>query len=418
MKAWLAAALTASALLAAASARADDAGTADAAAPVSVGGCVESIPKGARPPRIEETFPSRGTSGWVATLTVHVSHGKGERVLPNGLELSAATEAKKLLKDAGFALPEQGGPAGARLFVLDDKKEGEFARTRFELPLVPLPPQPGRSVMHLPPLPIAIARANGEIVTVCTHAQTIVVDDPTSSTPEATPQGNPPARPQLEEWTSLKRALTWIGAGALVGAIVAYLAYRYAKRPRPEPPPPPPRPPWEIALEALDEVRHAGLLGQERYDEYFDRVSDVVRRYLGDRFGFDGLESTTDEIMTSLDHYGSPGIPMQDVQAFLGECDLVKFANLTPTKEQCVASLEAGEGLVRRTMPHSMSDAVARRPLTPPVKPAPEPRPEPPTAPPAVAVDDRGNADAEAAREGDERKGADRDPAGREEDPP
>jgi hypothetical protein len=380
MKAWLAASVTASAILAAAAARADDAGASgpvaavqagatDAGAPVSVGGCVESIPKGARPPRIEELFPKRGTSGWVATLTVHVSHGKGERVLPNGLELSAATEAKKVLKDAGFALPEQGGPSGARLFVLDDKKDGELGRTRFELPLVPLPPQPGRSVMHLPPLPIAIARANGEIITVCTHSQTIVVEDPTSSTPEAAPRGNPPPRPQLEEWTSLKRALAWIGAGALVGAVVAYLAYRYAKRPRPEPPPPPPRPPWDVALEALDEIRHAGLLGQERYDEYFDRVSDVVRRYLGHRFGFDGLESTTDEILASLDHYGSPGIPMQDVRAFLSECDLVKFANLTPTKEQCVDSLAAGEGLVRRTMPGAMTDAVARRPLTPPLTP-------------------------------------------------
>ena len=62
----------------------------------------------------------------------------------------------------------------------------------------------------------------------------------------------------------------------------------------------PPRPPWEVALERLDETRHAGLLEKQRYTDYFDRTSDAVRSYLGARFGFDVLESTTDEILTAL----------------------------------------------------------------------------------------------------------------------
>ena len=47
-------------------------------------------------------------------------------------------------------------------------------------------------------------------------------------------------------------------------------------------------------------MRHAGLLDARRHAEYFDRVSDAVRGYLGARFGFDGLESTSDEILTAL----------------------------------------------------------------------------------------------------------------------
>ena len=78
------------------------------------------------------------------------------------------------------------------------------------------------------------------------------------------------------------------------------LVWRKLTQPKPEPPPPPPRPPWDVALEELDEVRHAGLLEVERYGEYFDRMSDALRRYLGARFGFDGLESTTDEILAAL----------------------------------------------------------------------------------------------------------------------
>src|SRR5262245_57660540 len=75
-------------------------------------GCVEGVPKGAQRPVIVDAFPDRGTSGWAATLAIVVRHGKGERVLPSGLDLSSAVEARKLLKQAGFAIPDQDGGAG------------------------------------------------------------------------------------------------------------------------------------------------------------------------------------------------------------------------------------------------------------------------------------------------------------------
>ena len=50
----------------------------------------------------------------------------------------------------------------------------------------------------------------------------------------------------------------------------------------------PPRPPWEVALEELEALRHAHLLEEQRYAEHFDRTSDALRRYLGARFGFVG----------------------------------------------------------------------------------------------------------------------------------
>lgn len=358
----------------------DDASTApsrDAGVGESTYGCVESVPKGAQRPIVVDTFPQRGTSGWAATLSITVRHGKGERVLPSGLDLSSAVEAKKVLKQAGFAVPDQEGGAGAQIWTEpdDDKKPG--ATTHLALPLVLLPPNPGRNVMMLPPLPVAVARANGEIATVCTHDHPILVEDPIANTPDAMPRDNPDAIPQREEWTALKKALGWAALGLVAGAILALLVWRRLNRPKPAPPPPPPRPPWEVALEELDEVRHAGLLEVERYGEYFDRTSDALRRYLGARFGFDGLESTTDEILAALKKQAGgfirfdaphelgadglprpsfgpqPGIAIERVASFLRECDLVKFANLTPTPEQCARSIATGEAIVRGTMPTS-----------------------------------------------------------------
>lgn len=365
---------------------------ADAGVGGEVGGCVESVPKGATRPILNETFPTRGTSGWAATLAITVRHGKGERVLPAGLDLAGAVEAKKYLLKAGFAIPDQDGGAAAHLWTEPEDKDRAYSITHLELPLVVLPDKPGRNLMTLPPMPVAIARANGEIATVCTHLHQIGVEDPTANTPQAEPKTNPPPRPQREEWTALKRAILWGGLGILVGALLAYFGYKHFTKPKPPEPPPPPRPPWELALERLDEVRHAGLLDAQRHGEYFDRVNDAVRGYLGARFGFDGLESTSDEILTSLTkHAGgfvrvdaaselnapTPGIPLGEVRRFLAECDLVKFANLKPSPDQCGTALTVGEHIVRSTMPFSVPGATPPRAAAPP--PAPEPAPAAPT---------------------------------------
>jgi len=336
-----------------------------------VAGCVESVPKGAQRPVVTETFPLHGTSGWAASLSITVRHGKGEHVFRAGLDLGSATEAKKYLQKAGFVIPDQDGGAAAQLWTEPDDKDKPQSVTHLELPLVILPEKPGRSTMELPPLPVAIARANGEVVTLCTHSHVIQVEDPTANTPQAAPKLNPPPRPQREEWTALKKALLWGSLGLVAGALLAYFGYRQLTKPKPVPPPPPPRPPWEIALERLDEVRHAGLLDAKRHAEYFDRVSDAVRGYLGARFGFEGLESTSDEILTALRKQGggfvrletaatettapAPGVPIDDIRRFLGDCDLVKFANLKPVPEQCTAALILGEHIVRATMPFSSS---------------------------------------------------------------
>lgn len=318
-------------------------------------GCVESVPKGAERPVVTDVFPPRGTSGFATTLSISVRHGKGEALRP--ASTCRTRSRRRGSEQAGFVVPDQDGGAGARIWSdPEDPATGKAVTT--ELPLVLLPPNPGRNVMGLPPLPVAVARANGEIATMCTHPHSILVEDPTANTPGAMPKQNPPGIPQREEWTAMKKAVTYGLLGLVVGAILALLVWRHLSKPKPVPPPPPPRPPWEVALEELEVVRHAALLDAHRYGEHFDRTSDALRRYLGARFGFDGLESTTDEILAALKKQAigfirledpepgkvafAPGMSFNKIANFLREADLVKFANLTPTPEQCALSITTG----------------------------------------------------------------------------
>jgi hypothetical protein len=315
--------------------------------------CVETGPSGGERPTLVDTFPERGTSGYAATLHVVVSHGKGETVLPRGLELQSESDTARGLKSAGFALPDQDGGGAARLATSEADADGKAGRrkTTLDLPLVALPSGPGRHTLTLPALPVAVARANSDVVTLCTKEHTILVEDPTASTPDAKPHSNPAPRPQREEWVALERGLTWLVLGAAGGSLLAWLALRWLRRPKPVPPPPPPRVPWEVAFERLHETRHAGLLEMQRFSDFFDRVNDAVREYLGARFGFDGLESTTDETMVALRRVQHFGLPLPEVAGFLQQCDLVKFATLTPTLEECERALVAAERMVRATIP-------------------------------------------------------------------
>jgi hypothetical protein len=316
--------------------------------PPSDAACIEKLPSGKARPSFKESFPARGLSGHALPLVVTVEHGAAETVLPTGFRFQADTPQAKALKQAGFVLPDPSGGAGPQV---EKKTDTANPSSKVTISFVALPDKPGRHSLTLPPLPITVARASGDLITLCTNPHTIVVEDPTSSTPNPKPKQNPPPRRQEEEWTFLKQAVG-IGAIALVvGAVLAWLIGRYFKRPRPVPPPPPPRPPWEVALESLHDLRHAGLTREGRFAEHFDRVSDIVRRYLGDRYGFDGLECTTREMLGELRRTTPRIVVLDEIERFLRQADLVKFARLTPSEPECATALTEASFIVERTVP-------------------------------------------------------------------
>jgi hypothetical protein len=310
--------------------------------------CSEHVPSGASRPVVKESFPARAVSGYAAPLEVTIEHGKGETVLPQGFHIQSSGVAARSLQEAGFVLPDVDGGAGP---VLTTQATANGATTKVSIPVLLLPKEPGRNKMVLPPVPIAVARASGELLTICTEPHPVLVEDPTASTPDAKPHSNPPPRQQIEEWTLAKQLTLGALAGAALAAIAAWLVGRWMRRPRPLPPPPPPRPPWEVALEELFAVRYAGLAKEARYAEHYDRVSDAVRKYLGGRYGFDGLETTTHEMTAILKRVEPPVYELPVILGFLEECDLVKFARFTPSDEDCTRVLDQAEHIVRMTVP-------------------------------------------------------------------
>jgi hypothetical protein len=345
-----------------ASASADPPASSAAPAPAAPGsgstdeGCVEDVPAGKTRPRVVEEVPPRGQSGHALTIRLVIEHGKGETVLPSGFQAQADSAELKRLENAGLYLPDPDGGAGP---VLERKEEGERATTTLALSFVPLPKKPGRSLVVVPPFPISVARASGDVLVVCTKRHEVSIEDPIANVPSPSPKPNPPPRPQVEVWTFLKNAVVIGSVALLVGALIAWLVTRWLRRPRPVPPPPPARPPWEIAFEELHDLRHAGLVADGRFAEHFDRVSDIVRKYLGTRFGFDGLESTTRETLFLLRRVTPPIEGLDSIESFLRQADLVKFAKTVPSAEDCELALTRAERIISTTLPETKRTASA-----------------------------------------------------------
>ena len=322
-------------------------GSAAPPTPVHASTCVEHVPEGKTRPELIEHFPEKMKAGYAEYLEVSIEHGRSENVLADANYFSQVDDIKGL-EQTGFILPD---PRGGVAVKSNKTVKGDHFLSKVQIPFVALPSETKQKNLTLPPISIQVRRANGETMTLCTQPHPVKVESPAASTPDAEPHANPALRQQLEEWTSFKQAVKIGGIGLLAGALLAALAWLWFKRPKRLPPPAPPRPPWELAFEELTELKRLELLRAQRYADFYANVSDTVRKYLGGRYGYDGLECTTREAVSALRRQGIEHQTFFTIDQFLAQADLVKFARLTPSEPECLTALKEAETIVTATLP-------------------------------------------------------------------
>lgn len=291
-------------------------------------------------PKMAESSPASGYAGSAVHFRVTISHGSGEHAL------APAAPEDVPMKAAGFGMPH--ADAGADVVIT---RNGDGTSSVIDIPIVLLPKQAGMVTQTLPPFGIKLARASGEVVTLCTQPHPIVVHDPTANTAHAMPRPNPAPIREREEWTSLKEALKILALVIVVAAVTAFLVRRWRKRPKPVPPPPPPIPPWETASKELAELRAGPLVAMHHYAEFADAATDILRRYIGARYGFDGLESTSDEVEHMLRERAVSEAIRKRTRDALAKADLAKFARAALGKDDCESLASAIYQLVKDTTP-------------------------------------------------------------------
>ncbi|MEM6960921.1 MAG: hypothetical protein AAF550_04160 [Myxococcota bacterium] len=247
-------------------------------------------------------------------------------------------------------------------FILDRRSRvipSAPGKHRYEFSIELLAEEPGAH--EIPSIKLRIVTGDNLIGLVRTEPIAVRIESVLGNEPNAEPK--PPTGPVVVMQRDL--TLVWVGVFALVIAITAicsiFLFRWWQRRPKKEAPPPPRRPPWDIALErlhALEQQRETMFSGG-RAVEWVDGVSDALRQCLGVRYGFDGLESTTDEVVGQLRSRRSPGVGVEHIELLLSECDLIKFASAAVDMEEGKRLFESAREIVE----HTRVDGSAEQPV-------------------------------------------------------
>lgn len=110
------------------------------------------------------------------------------------------------------------------------------------------------------------------------------------------------------------------------------------------------RPAHEVALEALTRLRRASLIAAGRHEDYYVRLSAIVREYVEGRFSLRAPEMTTEEFLAVVGRGEALGREYRTaLGGFLSEADLVKFARHVPSESDAERAYGAARGFVEAT---------------------------------------------------------------------
>lgn len=84
-------------------------------------------------------------------------------------------------------------------------------------------------------------------------------------------------------------------------------------------------PPHQKALRVIEQLKGEKLDGADEQKEYYTRLTDALRQYIVERFGFNAMEMTSSEILEKLKESGDSTM-MDELKELFRTADLVKFA--------------------------------------------------------------------------------------------
>lgn len=140
---------------------------------------------------------------------------------------------------------------------------------------------------------------------------------------------------------------------AIIAAAVLYLLARFLPRNplrRFVRPPVPPEPAHVIALRELQALHAEELWQKGEIKEYYSRLSDILRRYIDNRYSISSPELTTDDTVRMLQ---KASVTTRDqmvlVKELLSLSDMVKFAKYLPEAALNESSFDDAERFVEET---------------------------------------------------------------------
>src|SRR5690554_6713817 len=88
------------------------------------------------------------------------------------------------------------------------------------------------------------------------------------------------------------------------------------------------------AVKDLDKLKEEKIWLQGREKEFYSRLSDILRRYIHEREGFNAMEMTSGEILNEIRKVSDVDSVYDNLKQILSTSDLVKFARYKPYPDE------------------------------------------------------------------------------------
>lgn len=223
----------------------------------------------------------------------------------------------------------------------------------------------------IPPMPVTWA-AQGRAQEVATQAVPIEVTGTIGEGEAALKDIRGPVAVERPDYTLIWVAAVFTGALLLVIAVLMLrgLVRRRRRRVLARLPEALVRSAHDEALARLAEVEGSGALDDPDRKPAYLAMSEIIRAYIGRRYGFPALDLTTEEIRRNLMARPDGAFAADLVCGWLEQSDFVKYARYDASPEEARQALYEARIFIDRTRP-----APSPSPLPGPVGPAEPPPP-------------------------------------------
>lgn len=183
-----------------------------------------------------------------------------------------------------------------------------------------------------------------------------IVDMPVDTTQQAITDIKNVYQPPID-WMFYLTIVGSILLALLLLALVIYLVNKYLKSCKnkdtePEPEPIDPRKAHEIAYEELEVLRQKQLWQSQQFKAYYTELTEILRRYISNRYAIDAMEQTSDDIISEFRRNKELKEKKEEIKLLsdvLQVADLVKFAKWQPLPDECERSFHQVTQFINNT---------------------------------------------------------------------
>ena len=107
-------------------------------------------------------------------------------------------------------------------------------------------------------------------------------------------------------------------------------------------------PPHEVAIDEIERIKAERKWAEEDSKEYYTLLTDTLRTYIRERYGFNAMEMTSAEIITRLTE-GNNEEALDELRDIFNTADLVKFAKYSTLVNENDVNLMAAVDYINQT---------------------------------------------------------------------